>query len=157
MSMTRIRSLFTGVTMVALAVAATVTLAGPASAAPDDKPLPVPADKSPGPVVTPLHCSGHPHSNKDTRANGPFFDATDVRIRRFPHVANCAIPDGLGQPNHTVDYHCWDFGDPVTRNGQTWDTWTYLRDVTTGVSGWVSDALLDLAPDGINRGSLVRC
>lgn len=155
--MTRIRSLISGALMALVAVAAMVTmaiLATPASAEPA-KPRPVPAAEAPDSGVAPLHCSGHAHSNKDTRT-GQFFDSSNVNIRRFPHVASCAISDGQGQLSHQVDYHCFAAGDSVTRNGVTYSTWTYLRDITTNVSGWVSDAFLDLNPGGF-RGSLVAC
>ncbi|ANZ39072.1 hypothetical protein BBK82_26350 [Lentzea guizhouensis] len=136
--------------------AATTSLAlvGTASAA-DEKPAPVytgAADTNESGVGV-MACTGHAHSNKDTRT-GPFFDGSNVNIRRGPHTA--CRSDGQGQLSHTVDYHCFGTGDSVTRNGVTYTTWTYLRDVTTGVQGWVSDAFLDLNPNGF-RGSLVSC
>ncbi|MFC7615459.1 hypothetical protein ACFQV2_20125 [Actinokineospora soli] len=36
-------------------------------------------------------------------------------------------------------------------------TWTYLRNLRTGVRGWVRDDLLDLNADGQTRGSLSYC
>jgi hypothetical protein len=92
-------------------------------------------------------CS-HAHSNLDPRS-GQFFDASGVYIRTGPHTSCTAL--GQGQLTHNVDYHCWAVGDTV--NG--WSTWTYLRDTTTGVSGWVSDSLLDYR-DG-TRGSTYAC
>jgi hypothetical protein len=56
---------------------------------------------------------------------------------------------GYGQYAHHVDFHCFTNGDKVTANGHTTYTWTYLRDTTTGVSGWVADALLDGLGSGI--------
>lgn len=95
-----------------------------------------------------LSCS-HGHSNIDPRS-GPFFDANNVLIRTGPHTPECTAL-GQGQLTHNVDYHCYAFGDSV--NG--WSTWTYLRNTSTGISGWVNDSLLDFR-DG-TRGSLYSC
>ncbi len=140
----------------AVLFAATTSLAlvGTATAA-DDKPAPVytgAADTDESGVGI-LACTGHAHSNKDARS-GRFFDGSNVNIRRGPHTS--CTSDGQGQLTHNVDYHCFDQGDSVTRNGTTYVTWTYLRDTTTGVQGWVSDAFLDLNPNGF-RGSLIEC
>lgn len=94
-----------------------------------------------------LDCS-HSHSNVDPRS-GQFFDGSGVYIRTGPHTWCAAL--GQGQLSHTVDYHCYTVGETV--NG--WSTWTYLRDVSTGVSGWVNDSLLDYR-DG-TRGSYYSC
>ena len=92
-------------------------------------------------------CS-HAHSNVDGKF-GQLFNATNVNIRTGPHTTCASL--GYGQLSHTVDFHCFASGDRVTANGKTTYTWTYLRDVTTGVSGWVADALLD------NLGGNVAC
>lgn len=92
-------------------------------------------------------CS-HSHSNVDSKF-GQLFNATNVNIRTGPHTTCASL--GYGQLSHTVDFHCFASGDRVTANGKTTYTWTYLRDVTTGVSGWVADALLD------NLGGNVAC
>ena len=139
----------------AVLLAASTLLAGPASAD-EGKPLPVHTG-APDTVeseVAPMHCSAHAHRNADTRT-GRFFDGSNVNIRRFPHTG--CTSDGQGQLTHNVDYHCYGFGDSVTRNGVTYTTWTYLRDTTTGVQGWVSDAFLDHNPSGLTRGSFVEC
>ncbi|WP_033310122.1 SH3 domain-containing protein [Streptomyces iakyrus] len=57
---------------------------------------------------------------------------------------SCAS-NGIAYNTHRLDYHCY------TRIGNTSETWTYLRNDTTGTSGWVRD---DLLSDG---GSLVYC
>jgi hypothetical protein len=155
--MTRIRSLLTGAAMVVLAVTAGAL---PTSATPTEKPLPIPSPGVPDTDesgVSPLACAGHPHSNKDSR-NGRFFDGNNVAIRIGPHLpVGCTI-NGFGQLSHNVDYHCFAPGDTVTRNGETHTTWTFLRDATTGVQGWVSDAFLDRNASNITtRGSLVPC
>lgn len=133
----RIRSLL--VATAALATTATMALASPAAASPVEKPAPVPVGSAPAPQVGPMSCT-HAHSNKDPRPNGRLMTGEDVRIRRGPHISCTA--DGQAYTTHTIDYHCWDFGDSVTRNGTVYTSWTYIRDVTTGVSGWVSDAFL---------------
>ncbi|MFD4669908.1 hypothetical protein ACFWNN_09245 [Lentzea sp. NPDC058450] len=147
--------IFSSVAAVLFAATTTLALAGIANAA-DEKPLPVTTgaadtDQSGFGI---LACTGHGHSNKDSRT-GRLFDGSNVNIRRGPHTA--CTSDGQGQLTHNVDYHCYAIGDSVTRNGVTYTTWTYLRDTTTGVQGWVSDSLLDLNPSGATRGSLEPC
>lgn len=156
--MTRIRSLAVGAATILLAAATTLVLTGSATADPVAKPLPTPANGSSDPGVTPMHCSGHAHSNKDS-LSGLLFDGSNVNIRSFPHTS-CNPPIALGQLNHQVDYWCFGSGDSVTRNGLTYTTWTFLRDVSSGFQGWVSDAFLDLNPPGNPsgvRGSLAQC
>ncbi|SBT67686.1 hypothetical protein GA0070622_4749 [Micromonospora sediminicola] len=92
-------------------------------------------------------CS-HSHSNVDPKF-GQLFNATNVNIRTGPHTTCGSL--GYGQLSHSVDFHCFASGDRVSANGHTTYTWTYLRDTTTGVSGWVADALLD------NLGGNVAC
>ncbi|WBC15041.1 hypothetical protein O7600_28940 [Micromonospora sp. WMMA1998] len=92
-------------------------------------------------------CS-HSHSNVDPKF-GQLFNATNVNIRTGPHTT-CSSR-GYGQLSHSVDFHCFASGDRVSANGHTTYTWTYLKDTTTGVSGWVADALLD------NLGGNVAC
>lgn len=94
-----------------------------------------------------LDCS-HGHVNRDPRS-GQFFDANGVNIRTGPHTGCTSL--GQGQLSHNVDYHCYVHSDYV--NGV--DTWTYLRDTTNGVTGWVHDSLLDYR-DGY-RGSNEHC
>ncbi|NKE57040.1 hypothetical protein FXN61_09400 [Lentzea sp. PSKA42] len=147
-----------GATGLLLAAATSMIMAGPANAA-GEKPLgeytglPDTVETTAPGDVSAMHC-GHAHSNRDTRT-GNFFDANAVAIRRGPHTPECAA-DGQGQLSHRVDYHCWTNGDAVTRGGVTYRTWSYLRDVTTGVSGWVSDAYLDRNPAS-SRGSTSPC
>ncbi|GAB3062397.1 hypothetical protein [Micromonospora schwarzwaldensis] len=100
-------------------------------------------------AATPASAScSHPHSNVDTKF-GQLFNATNVNIRSGPHTTCGSL--GYGQLSHNVDFHCFASGDRVSANGHTTYTWTYLRDTTTGVSGWVADALLD------NLGGNVAC
>ncbi|MGR6318328.1 hypothetical protein Q2K19_01165 [Micromonospora soli] len=90
-------------------------------------------------------CS-HAHSNIDS-AYGQLFNASNVNIRSGPHTSCASL--GYGQLTHSVDFHCYTSGDRVTANGHTTYTWTYLKDTSTGVSGWVADALLDGLGSGI--------
>jgi len=73
-------------------------------------------------------------------ATGGSFLYEGVNIRTGPGT-NCTSV-GLGYSSHSVTYYCYRVGDPVTFNGATYYTWTYLRDNTTGVFGWSSDAFL---------------
>ncbi|MEV0682004.1 SH3 domain-containing protein [Actinosynnema sp. NPDC050436] len=71
-------------------------------------------------------------------------------LKDFTHATNIrsgpstrCTPVGVGYPPHSIDYHCWDYGE----NG----TWSYLR--TRGnVYGWVKDSELK---GGL--GSIVKC
>ncbi|MFR9780585.1 hypothetical protein ACL02O_31620 [Micromonospora sp. MS34] len=90
-------------------------------------------------------CS-HFHENVDT-AYGQLFNGSNVNIRSGPHTSCTSL--GYGQLSHYVDFHCYHSGDRVTANGHTTYTWTYLKDTTTGISGWVADALLDGLGSGI--------
>ena len=85
-------------------------------------------------------CSTAAHSNDDTRS-GQFFNGNYINIHTGPYTGCTSL--GQGQLTHTVDYWCFTYAEQVTANGLTMATWTYLKDVTTGVSGWVSDTLLD--------------
>ncbi|SBT37426.1 hypothetical protein [Micromonospora auratinigra] len=90
----------------------------------------------------------HYHVNVDGQY-GQLFNASNVNIRSGPHTS--CPSKGYGQLSHSVDFHCYTSGDRVTANGITTYTWTYLKDTTTGVYGWVADALLD------GRGSDTVC
>ncbi|GAA2467200.1 hypothetical protein GCM10010405_59740 [Streptomyces macrosporus] len=72
--------------------------------------------------------------DKDSQAYGKYF-ATSVNIRSGPYTS-CAVR-GVGYTSHTVDIHCY---TNVYYNGRNW---TYVRDVTTGVTGWVWDGNLN--------------
>jgi hypothetical protein len=57
---------------------------------------------------------------------------------------SCAI-SGVARAGHRLDYHCY---TAVNSGG---GTWTYLRNDTTGIVGWVRDDLLS------DNGSSVYC
>ncbi|MCS0638523.1 SH3 domain-containing protein [Streptomyces sp. LP05-1] len=54
------------------------------------------------------------------------------------------ISNGIAYNTQRLDYHCYTVGN----DGKTW---TYLRNDSTGVTGWIRDDLLS------NGGSLVYC
>ncbi|SBT39067.1 hypothetical protein [Micromonospora narathiwatensis] len=100
-------------------------------------------------VAAPASAScSHSHSNIDT-AGGQLINGSNVNIRTGPHTSCPSL--GFGQLSHNVDFWCYTSGDRATANGYTTYSWTYLKDLTTGVSGWVADALLK------NLGSNVAC
>ena len=76
-------------------------------------------------------CPDNNHPNYDT-TSGRLFAGNYINIRTGPSTACTSL--GQGQRTHNVQYNCYKSGE----NG----TWTYLRDTTTGVSGWVKDSLL---------------
>jgi hypothetical protein len=57
---------------------------------------------------------------------------------------------GVLQPTDDALYYCYTWGIDEF-------SWTYLRNLRTGVSGWSRDNLLDLNADGVSRGSLSYC
>jgi hypothetical protein len=80
--------------------------------------------------------------------------ATDIDSSAWNKTANganertgsstgCTIK-GIAYNTHRLDYHCYTFANDGS-------TWTFLRNDSTGVTGWVRD---DLLSDG---GSLVYC
>ncbi|OLF15058.1 hypothetical protein [Actinophytocola xanthii] len=138
----------------AMTAAAVLTFTAPAGAEVTVKPKPVPAAQAPD-TPTPRHCSGHtPHNDIDQRGYARLVTGDNVNQRRYPHTG--CVSDGQAQRTHSIDYHCWRDGDAVTRNGVTYYTWTYLRNDTTEVQGWVSDAYLASNPNG-TTGSTVHC
>jgi len=93
------------------------------------------------------HCSGHSWSNRDSDTGRVL--ASGVRIRAYPHTSCTA--NGLAYPSHVLEYDCYTSGSTVTGPNGTMSTWTHVRNATTGVRGWVSDAYLN------DYGSFVPC
>lgn len=82
----------------------------------------------------PAHCSGW-NTHPDRYSAGGITFKDGAAIRRGP-FGDCDRL-GLGYRSHGVDVHC--FGRQVSNPGPAW---IYVRDTSTGVSGWVrSDAL----------------
>ncbi|MEU1850485.1 SH3 domain-containing protein [Streptomyces sp. NPDC019990] len=77
------------------------------------------------------------------RDNGAWNRTANGANQRSGSSTGCAI-NGIAYNTHRLDYHCYTQGNDRY-------TWTYLRNDSTGVSGWVRD---DLLSDG---GSLVHC
>jgi hypothetical protein len=87
---------------------------------------------------------------------GPFLDgviviaapAGDAVNQRSGTVAisstNCPVV-GVLQANDDAQYYCWTSGDDGF-------TWTYLRNLRTGVAGWSRDNLLDYNGSSISCG-----
>jgi hypothetical protein len=117
---------------VLLTGAASVGLVGanPASAGPG---------RAPAGAVTPhVPCPDNGWSAFDQGHFGTFV-ATDVRIRSGPGL-DCAIR-GVGQPGHSLQYHCW-------KGGTDGFTWTHLIDFSVHdasgrpIQGWSRDMFL---------------
>lgn len=101
------------------AVAGSLALVAPASAAPGD--------------VAAMSCS-HPHSDK-TSATGR--TTTELRFRAGPHK-NCA-QRGEAAQGALIRYHCWTVGELI--DGV--DTWTWGQVSGTNYYGWFSDRYLN--------------
>jgi hypothetical protein len=71
------------------------------------------------------------------------FVGEPVNIRNGPATA-CATT-GSGSKSHKLTYHCYKY------NSADGYTWTHLKDITTGKSGWARDDLLK------NGGSSYAC
>ncbi|WP_306316289.1 MULTISPECIES: SH3 domain-containing protein [unclassified Streptomyces] len=82
---------------------------------------------------------GKTASDKDSSSWGKTANGANERTGS----STSCTSKGIAYSSHTLDYHCY------TRAGDY--TWTYLRNDTTGVTGWVRD---DLLSDG---GSLDYC
>jgi hypothetical protein len=113
-------------------------LAGPASAAPKPDPGSI------GVTSAPCGTSG-PNRENRVEADAP---ANGTANQRSGSSTGCPAPGAL-QPTDDALYFCWTSGEG--------GTWTYLRNVRTGVQGWVRDDLLDLNADGFSRGSIRSC
>lgn len=73
------------------------------------------------------------------------FIGSSVNIRTGPHTS--CTSKGQGQLNQQAIYYCYVTGDTVS--GIT--TWSWITDVPTGISGWVSDHYL------YDDGALFHC
>lgn len=67
-----------------------------------------------------------------------------MRTGQYSQCPVAANGNAWGQPVHLLDYHCY------TTNSYG-NTWTYLRNISNGVSAWVYDGHL------LDGGSTVRC
>jgi hypothetical protein len=88
------------------------------------------------------HCSGHStHPDRYSGNDVSFRDGANIRTH--PHTSCTSL--GLGYHEHGIDVHCVVLVDN--------SSWLYLRDTTTGVSGWSRSDALNI-PRGI---TLPRC
>lgn len=78
-----------------------------------------------------LGCTATGADKDSTAYNKAFTTTVNIRSGRS---TNC-VALGVGYTSHTVDIHCSSY------YGGTY--WTYLRNVSTGVKGWVKTDLLD--------------
>jgi hypothetical protein len=79
-----------------------------------------------------------PELDKRIDADAPSGGAAK---QRSGSSTSCAAP-GVLQPTDDAEYFCWTIGSDS-------HTWSYLRNIRTGVRGWVRDDLLD--GNGSNR------
>lgn len=85
--------------------------------------------------ATPAQAASCPQSGP-TYAQYGHYTYEGVNIRSGP-TTGCVVV-GAGYSSHTLLYRCYTEGTPVG-----WaTTWTYLTDLTTGVTGWSSDYYL---------------
>lgn len=78
-----------------------------------------------------LGCTATGADKDATAYNKAFTTTVNIRSGRS---TNC-VSLGVGYTSHTVDIHCTSEYNGVH--------WTYLRNATTGVKGWVKTSLLD--------------
>lgn len=127
--MTQIHARVASAVLATAVVFPTVVLAAPASAAPHQP------EHSYAPAVG---CTDPAPPDRDWRT-GDFRAAANIRTG----PSTSCTPVGGGYPGQGADYYCYVWGEG--------GTWTYLRDISTGKSGWVFDELLT------GNGSLVHC
>lgn len=80
-----------------------------------------------------------PASAYPIRALGD-YTGTNVRIRSTPYTSDPVI-HGLGQPGHRTEHYCRRSGSSVSGNPY----WQYHRNRRTGVVGFASNTLLNIA------------
>ena len=113
-----------------LTAATGLSLAGVASAAPGDD----------------VSVANAPCGTSVSDQDGSAWNTTaETAARQRSGSSTSCATNGVLQTADRADYHCY-----------TWDsirsaTWTYLRNVRTGVEGWVRDDLLS------DSGSRVEC
>ncbi|MET7597415.1 SH3 domain-containing protein [Streptomyces sp. NPDC005481] len=87
---------------------------------------------------------GKTASNLDSRSGSTVrMTAGTSANMRSGSSTSCAIK-GWADNQDTLDYYCYTWATSTS-------SWTYLKNVTDGTYGWVSDSLLP------NNGSTVHC
>ncbi len=122
-------------TGMAMTAAWAVAFMAPAAQA---APLPKPHK----PAVAPMHayCLDPAPSNLDTHTGHTIGNNVNLRVGSG---TNCASV-GQAQTGQNLDYYCYTYG----LDGYSW---TYVKDLNTGKSGWIRDDLL------VDSGSFTWC
>ncbi len=109
-----------------VAAASAVAFAAPAGA--QAAPL-----AKPHKTVSPMHayCLDPAPRDLDSLTGHTTTDGVHIRVGSG---VNCAGA-GSAQKSHLLNYYCY-------TDGLDGYTWTYVKDVTTGVQGWIRDDLL---------------
>ncbi|MBO4207641.1 SH3 domain-containing protein [Micromonospora echinofusca] len=97
------------------------------------------------PVIVTGPASAHATCGKtasDKDGSGWVKSANGANIRSGSSTG--CTSKGIAYSSHVLDYHCYTWGN----DGYSW---TYVRNDTTGVQGWIRDDLLS------DRGSDVHC
>lgn len=85
------------------------------------------------------HCSGH-NTHPDVYGSGGISFGSGTAIRTRPHVG-CTIK-GRGYTTQGIDVHC---------AFETGELWLYVRNTSTGVSGWSRRDALRYSRDVVVR------
>jgi hypothetical protein len=119
------RRAFAAVSLAAAAVMGGVVVAPAEAAAPSP---------SASAMADPAACKGHKVANLDGRVLGLRKGVKAANIRSGPWI-KCKVR-GIAKDEHDLKYHCW------KKIPQADFTWTHLKNLDTGVQGWVRDDLL---------------
>jgi len=97
-------------------------------------------------LLSPTAATAAP-DNSDVHISGVFVNYTIenyVNIRPCPHVSNACAPVGQAQMSHPLTDYCFVVGDTV--DGTPY--WDRIYDQTTGKSGYITEAKLDITSQG---------
>jgi len=83
------------------------------------------------------YCGQPPNNSIPTQNTA--VTGSSVAARTGPHVT-CGVVFRANQGS--ILTRCWVQGDAVTRNGQTWFTWSWVWHYGLPGAGWMSDAYL---------------
>lgn len=93
-------------------------------------------------ATTPASASASCGTTVADKDGGSWNKTADGANERSGSSTNCTVK-GIAYNTQRLDYHCYTIAGDYT--------WTYLRNDSTGVTGWVRDDLLS------DYGSLVYC
>ncbi|MBW5482505.1 SH3 domain-containing protein [Streptomyces bambusae] len=91
-------------------------------------------------AAAPTACSPSSPGDKD---NSSWVKSATANVNMRSGPSTDCRANGVATPNHKLDYHCYKVVGSRT--------WTYVRNDSTGVKGWIRDDNLR------DRGSLVKC